>query len=120
MVVASAVGLNADGHPVITPVYDADKKTVTIDLASKLDEGTYTLEVNSVKDTAYVPNTMLPFSTSVKASVAVDNGISRAWKDTNSSDNYVYVQYKKPVKTDGAGSALEETKYTIDGKKTSC
>jgi len=115
--VASAVGLNADGHPVITPVYDADKKTVTIDLASKLDEGTYTLEVNSVKDTAYVPNTMLPFSTSVKASVAVDNGISRAWKDTNSSDNYVYVQYKKPVKTDGAGSALEETKYTIDGKK---
>ncbi|WP_193726651.1 S-layer homology domain-containing protein [Paenibacillus guangzhouensis] len=113
---ASAVGLNADGHPVLKPVYDASKKTVTIDLASKLDEATYTLEVNSIKDTAYVPNTMLPFTTTVSASVVKENGISRVWVNESSSNNeaYVYVQYKKPVNSD---SARDTAKYTIAGQK---
>jgi hypothetical protein len=83
-----------------------------------LDEGTYTLEVNSVKDTAYVPNTMLPFTTSVKASVAVDNGIARAWLVKDGSEKNIYVQYKKAVKTDdSAGSATVKAKYTVGGYK---
>lgn len=114
--VFSLTGLNKDGRPVLEPVYDSAKKTITIDLAAKLDDGTYTLDVSGLKDTAYVPNVMLPFTTKLSASSAIAGEITRSWVQTSATEDYLYIQFSKAIKTDGEGSALVKAKYTFDGK----
>jgi len=114
--VFNLTGLNKDGHPVLEPVYDSAKNTVTIDLAAKLDDGTYTLEVSGVKDNAYVPNTILPFSTKISASNAITGDYTRAWVQQSLTEDYLYIQFNKAIKTDGEGSALVKAKYTVAGK----
>ncbi|MBU5670933.1 S-layer homology domain-containing protein [Paenibacillus brevis] len=113
--VFSLTGLNKDGHPVLAPVYDSAKNTVTIDLASKLDDGVYTLDVSGVKDGAYVPNTILPFTTKISASSAINGEITRAWTQQSATEDFLYIQFSKAIKTDGEGSALIKAKYTFAG-----
>ncbi|GAB6991317.1 Ig-like domain-containing domain [Paenibacillus pini] len=111
-------GLNSNGKPVLTPSYNPKNNTVTIDLAGKLANGTYTLEVSGVKDTAYVANTMLPFSTTLDSSVAVDGTISRVWKvdSNNSNETYIYIQFNKTLSVEGVGDATQKAKYKVNGK----
>ncbi|MFB4331595.1 S-layer protein [Paenibacillus sp. CR_12] len=111
---AEAVGLDSKGNPVIKPSYDPVKRTVTIDLASKLDNATYTLEVSGVRDVAWVPNQMLPFTTTVNANVATSGAIARVWQaNVGNTQSYVYVQYNKNVATSGVGDATSKQKYTV-------
>lgn len=110
---AEAIGLDSNGKPVIKPAYDAAKRTVTIDLADKLANGVYTLEVTGVRDIAYVPNQMLPYTTTINSSVATEGAISRVWKATVGTQEYVYVQYNKNVATSGVGDATSKQKYTV-------
>ncbi|MBN3523893.1 Ig-like domain-containing protein [Paenibacillus apiarius] len=105
------------GHPIMKPTYNEEKKTVEIDLMKKLDSGDYTLEVSGVKDTAYVSNTMLPYSQTFNADAV--NSAARAWVSQDSNDDNLYVQFPKAVKTDGDGNALVKAKYTIAGKSLS-
>lgn len=108
-------GLNADGNPSRTPTLDEkDKKKVTIDLIEALDEGDYTFEVKNVRDTAFVTNTMLPYSKVIKAEQNF-TGL-RVWATQESNAEYLYVQFPKAVKTDGEGDATVKAKYMYDGK----
>ncbi|CAM3701247.1 MULTISPECIES: Ig-like domain-containing protein [Paenibacillus] len=114
---AKAVGLDNNGKPVLVPVYDANSRTVTIDLASKLDNGTYTLEVSGVKDRAYVPNQMLPFTTTVDANVASEGRVQRVWQvdSTTSNESHIFVQFNKTLATSGVGDATAKAKYKVNG-----
>lgn len=103
-----------DGKILTTPTYKKDKKTVTIDLIKPLDEGDYILEVNGVKDNAYVSNTMLPFSKKITADAK--SGSARAWTNYDANQDYIYIQFPKAVKTDGDGDATIKAKYTVFGK----
>ncbi|WFB58185.1 Ig-like domain-containing protein [Paenibacillus sp. BR1-192] len=114
---AKAVGLDNNGKPVLAPVYNANSRTVTIDLASKLDNGTYTLEVSGVKDRAYVPNQMLPFTTTVDSNVASEGRVQRVWQvdSTTSNESYIFVQFNKTLATSGVGDATAKAKYKVNG-----
>lgn len=116
---AKAVGLDSNGKPVLAPKYNANSRTVTIDLASKLDNGTYTLEVSGVKDRAYVPNQMLPFTTTVDANVASEGRVQRVWQvnSTTSDESYIFVQFNKTLATSGVGDATAKAKYEVNGNK---
>ncbi|SYX86522.1 S-layer homology domain-containing protein [Paenibacillus alvei] len=107
-------GLNNDGKPYLAPKYDDKKKTVTIDLIERLDAGDYNLEVNGVRDTAYVNNTMLPFTKKITADDKAND--SRAWTTYDSSEDHLFIQFPKAVKTDGDGDATVKAKYTVFGK----
>ncbi|EPY07975.1 S-layer domain-containing protein [Paenibacillus alvei TS-15] len=104
----------ADGKILTTPTYKKDKKTVTIELLKPLDEGDYILEVNGIKDNAYVSNTMLPFSKKITADAKA--GSARAWTSYDGNQDYIYIQFPKAVKTDGEGDATVKAKYTVFGK----
>ncbi|MBG9794210.1 S-layer glycoprotein [Paenibacillus dendritiformis] len=107
-------GLNSEGKPYTKPVYDKDKKTVTIDLIERLDAGDYILEVNGVRDNAYVNNTMLPFSKTITADEK--SGDARAWVNFDNNYDYLYIQFPKAVKSDGDGDATVKAKYQVFGK----
>lgn len=113
--VVSANALDKDGHPFLAPKYNADKNTVTVYIGSKLDAGEYVLEVANVIDTAWVANTMLPYSTTFTAKQTVGNdAISRAWTKVEGNETVVYVQYKTAVQTSGDGAANIGEKYLIN------
>ncbi|MGG3838450.1 S-layer homology domain-containing protein [Paenibacillus thiaminolyticus] len=108
-------GLNSDGNPSRVPTLDTkDKKKVTIDLIEPLDEGDYTFEIKNVRDTAFVTNTMLPYSKVIKADQEL-SGL-RVWATQESNAEYLYVQFPKAVKTDGEGDATVKAKYMYDDK----
>ncbi|SUA96184.1 S-layer domain-containing protein [Paenibacillus thiaminolyticus] len=108
-------GLNSDGNPFKAPTVDEkNKKKVTLDLIESLDQGEYTLEINNIRDNAYVNNTMLPYSKVIKADE--NNSGLRVWATKESSEEYLYVQFPKAVKTSGEGDATVKAKYTYNGK----
>lgn len=107
-------GLNSDGKPFKAPTLDSTKKKVTIDLIERLDAGDYTLEINNVRDNAYVNNTMLPYSKVINADETT-SGI-RAWATQDSYQDHLFIQFPKAVKTDGEGDATVKEKYTFADK----
>ncbi|WCF07956.1 S-layer homology domain-containing protein [Paenibacillus thiaminolyticus] len=108
-------GLNKDGNPFKEPTLDPkDKKKVTIDLIERLDAGDYTLEINNVRDNAYVNNTMLPYSKVITADEKTSD--IRAWATQSSTQDHLFIQFPKAVKTDGDGDATVKEKYTFNGK----
>ncbi|MGG1614932.1 S-layer homology domain-containing protein [Paenibacillus phoenicis] len=114
-------GLDGNGHPVKAITFNSDNDEAVIELSGKLDKGTYTLEVSGVQDNAYVPNTILPVSTSFEVGDTSTFEISRFWVEvqptTNSSgkrDIYFYVTFSKPVATSGTGDATVAAKYNVD------
>ncbi|MNO31947.1 Outer cell wall protein precursor [compost metagenome] len=112
----SGTGLDNDGHPYSTPSYDADKNTVTVKLGTKLDTADYTVEVAGVVDTAYVANTMLPYSATISAKQTIGDAITRVWYKKDGNENILYVQYRVNVKTSGDGRADLAEKYLVNGK----
>lgn len=112
----SGTGLDNDGHPYSTPSYDADKNTVTVKLGTKLDTADYTVEVANVVDTAYVANTMLPYSVTVSAKQTIGDAITRVWYKVDGNEKILYVQYRVNVKTSGDGRADLAEKYLVNGK----
>ncbi|MNW45352.1 Outer cell wall protein precursor [compost metagenome] len=112
----SGTGLDNDGHPYSTPSYDADKNTVTVKLGTKLDTADYTVEVASVVDTAYVANTMLPYSVTISAKQTIGDAITRVWYKVDGNEKILYVQYRVNVKTSGDGRADLAEKYLVNGK----
>ncbi|HEY4390761.1 MAG TPA: S-layer glycoprotein [Paenibacillus sp.] len=117
--VVTGTGLDKDGHPYSTPSYDPETNTVTVKLGTKLDTADYTLEVANVVDTAYVANTMLPYSTVFNAKQTLGEAITRVWYKPDGNDNVLYIQYKSNVKTSGEGRADLAEKYEINGKTLS-
>ncbi|MEW4431712.1 S-layer homology domain-containing protein [Paenibacillus pabuli] len=107
--VPSLTGVNSSGYPVAPITYDETTKTVTVDLGTGLGDSAYTLTVAGVKDTAYIGNTMLPFSVALSGADVQYGEISRSWINSG----YLYVEYNTPVATSGAGSALDPAKYTV-------
>lgn len=108
-------GLDAAGHPIAPASSTADKK-VKFTLAGRLDNGTYSVDVNGVQDTAYVPNTMLPASASFTVDQATTFEAKKFWVEVQPAtsakkDVYFYVTYSKAVATEGTGSALTVAKY---------
>lgn len=114
--VVSNSGLDKDGHPFATPSYDDSKNKVTVYLNSKLDNANYTLEVANVVDTAYVANTMLPYSTTFNAKQTVGDPIARVWFRQDGNERNLYIQYRTNVKTSGEGRADLAEKYAVNGQ----
>lgn len=115
------IGLDGDSHPVMKVKFDTDngkdkEDTVIIDLNQPLKSGTYTLEVKNVRDNAYVNNSMLPFKQTFQAENK-SVGKARAWAKSDGSEDYIYIQFAKNVKTDGVGRADDADKYTINGRQ---
>ncbi|XOI99546.1 S-layer homology domain-containing protein [Paenibacillus polymyxa] len=113
--VPSIAGIDADGNPVIKPIYTDNNKTVVVNLGSSLNsESTYTLTVAGVVDTAYVGNVLLPYTATLNANTAQNGKISRVWADvTGQKPGYIYIQFNKTLATSGEGNALEAAKYTV-------
>ncbi len=111
--VADENGTNASGNPLVKPFLDPNaNNTVVVNLGTGLS-GTYSLTISNLQDTAYVPNTMLPYTATLNASQAAAGQISRVWVDSEGSTKYVYVEYNKAIATSGAGNALEAAKYSF-------
>lgn len=116
-------GLDGNGHPVRAITFNSDNNEATISLSGKLDEGTYTLEVAGVQDNAYVPNTILPVSTTFEIGNTAVFQVNKFWAEVQSTtstkrDVYFYVTFSKPVATEGTGNALDIAKYNIDWNGT--
>ncbi|MBY0117312.1 S-layer homology domain-containing protein [Paenibacillus sp. FSL L8-0435] len=110
--VVTASGLTSKGHPVITPVYTDNNKTVKVNLGSSLkSDATYTLTVSGVIDTAYIGNVLLPYTATLNANTAQNGSVTRVWSDVTNGVRYVYVQFNKTLATSGDGNALDAAKY---------
>ncbi|MNO95977.1 hypothetical protein D3C76_876340 [compost metagenome] len=110
-------GTDANGHPIQAIATSSAKKYV-IKLAGLLDAGDYTLEVTGVKDTAYVANTILPYSASLKIADAKAPELKKVWVEKDPAYNgkedvYIYATYTKDFAVEGNGSALERAKYQV-------
>lgn len=114
--VVTGTGLDKDGHPYSAPDYDTETNKVTVKLGTKLDTNDYVLEVANVVDTAYVANTMLPYSATFSAKQTVGDAITRVWTTKEGNERTLYVQYRTNVKTSGEGRADLAEKYTINDK----
>ncbi|ANS76114.1 hypothetical protein AWM70_17255 [Paenibacillus yonginensis] len=116
--VVTGNGLDANGHPVRTITWNATTNTATITFAGALNQGTYTLDITGVQDTAYVANTILPVSTSFTVGDSSEFKVSKFWHEVqtttgNKHDVYFYVSFSKPVATSGVGDATSIAKYSI-------
>ncbi|QOS81429.1 S-layer homology domain-containing protein [Paenibacillus sp. JNUCC31] len=112
--VVTASGLTSKGHPVITPVYTDNNKTVKVNLGSSLkSDATYTLTVSGVIDTAYIGNVLLPYTATLNANTAQNGSVTRVWSDVTNGVRYVYVQFNKTLATSGDGNALDAAKYMV-------
>ncbi|MGP0584700.1 S-layer homology domain-containing protein [Paenibacillus timonensis] len=117
-------GLDGNGHPVRAISFNSDNNEATISLSGKLDQGKYTLEVAGVQDNAYVPNTILPVSTSFEVGNTATFQVNKFWAENQAApagskhDVYFYVTFSKPVATEGTGNALDIAKYNIDWNGT--
>lgn len=116
--VVDSKGFNYKGHP--NNLKFDGKKKVTIETIGKLDAGKYVLEVNSIRDTAAVPNTMLPFSKTIDFADVNRPNISKAWYKERSVgggkyEAEIYVQFDKALAVDGSGKADDINKYNYSG-----
>ncbi|WP_049895037.1 S-layer homology domain-containing protein [Paenibacillus antibioticophila] len=111
--VADKAGTDAKGNPIEKPSFDVKNNTVTINLGNDLDNKSYTLTISGLQDTAYVPNSMLPYTIDLDAAKAQVGAISRAWVEPYSDGRYVYIEFNKPVATSGVGDASDYAKYFL-------
>lgn len=119
--VVTESGLTSKGHPVITPVYTENTKTVKVNLGSSLkSDATYTLTVSGVVDTATIGNVLLPYTATLNANTAQNGSVTRVWTDLTAQQldgtnqpRYVYIQFNKTLATSGDGNALDSAKYMV-------
>ncbi|MGV2884518.1 MULTISPECIES: S-layer homology domain-containing protein [Paenibacillus] len=119
--VVTESGLTSKGHPVITPVYTENTKTVKVNLGSSLkSDATYTLTVSGVVDTATIGNVLLPYTATLNANTAQNGSVTRVWTDLTAQQldgtnqpRYVYIQFNKTLATSGDGNALDAAKYMV-------
>jgi hypothetical protein len=116
--VPAGYGLNSKGNPIRSPQYNNDKREVEFELVKSLPKGSYTLEINGIRDQSYIKNTILPHT---EAFVVGDTGkpeVVKAWMEESDggSYRYIYVQFDEPVATEGNGNALELVKYNYTNK----
>ncbi|WDQ33186.1 S-layer homology domain-containing protein [Paenibacillus marchantiae] len=114
----NTTAVNKDGNPIRQPALQADGKTVEINLGSSLKDDAYALTISGVKDTATIGNVLLPYTVSLPVNQATTAAITNAWTSQESGHNYIYIQFNRALATDGAGSALNATKYFV-GTSTS-
>lgn len=118
-------GFTAAGHPVNTPKFvdGTGNKRVQITTIGELAQGKYTLEISGIRDIAAIPNTMLPYSTTVDVSDIAKPKVNDAWFVQESTGNGslkdldIYVTFSKEMAVSGNGSAIDPNKYNyqIDG-----
>ncbi|AWB46253.1 hypothetical protein DCC85_20190 [Paenibacillus sp. CAA11] len=111
--IPAVAGITVDGNPVRQPVYDAVKRTVTINFGSALKNDNYTLTASGVKDAAYVSNVLLPYTTTLSVAQAQTGVISRAWTETSGATRILYIQFNRTLTTEGQGNAQDATKYFL-------
>lgn len=110
--VADKAGTDAKGNPIEKPTFDTKNNTVSINLGSDLGNKAYTLTISGVQDSAYVPNSMLPYTLALDAAAAQEGAINRAWLENYGDGQYVYIEFNKAVATSGSGDAYDYAKYT--------
>ncbi|WP_426333582.1 S-layer homology domain-containing protein [Paenibacillus silvae] len=114
----ASTAVNSSGNPIRQPVVQADGKTVKVNFGTTLNSETYALTVSGVKDNATIGNVLLPYTVSLPVGQASETAISNAWRSVENGHNYVYVQFNRALATEGAGSALNASKYlTTAGKQ---
>jgi len=113
----NTTAVNSDGNPIRQPVLKPDGKTVEINLGSSLKDDTYGLTISGVKDTATIGNVLLPYTVSLPVNQATSTAITNAWTKVENGHNYVYIQFNRALATDGAGNALNATKYFTAANK---
>ncbi|WP_433707492.1 S-layer homology domain-containing protein [Paenibacillus illinoisensis] len=113
-VATTSTAVNTNGNPIRQPVLQNDGKTVKVNFGSTLNNETYTLTVSGVKDSATIGNVLLPYTVSLPVGQASETAISSAWKTQENGHNYVYVQFNRSLATEGAGSALNASKYLMN------
>ena len=113
----NTTAVNSDGNPIRQPVLKPDGKTVEINLGSSLKDDTYGLTISGVKDTATIGNVLLPYTVSLPVNQATSAAITNAWTKVENGHNYVYIQFNRALATDGAGNALNATKYFTAANK---
>lgn len=112
-------GFTAAGHPVNTPKFvdGTGNKRVQITTIGELAQGKYTLEISGIRDIAAIPNTMLPYSTTVDVSDIAKPKVNDAWFVQESTGNGslqdldIYVTFSKEMAVSGNGSAIDPNKY---------
>lgn len=113
-------GFTAAGHPVNTPKFvdGTGNKRVQITTIGELAQGKYTLEISGIRDIAAIPNTMLPYSTTVDVSDIAKPKVNDAWYVQESTGNGslkdldIYVTFSKEMAVSGNGSAIDPNKYS--------
>lgn len=112
-------GFTAAGHPVNTPKFvdGTGNKRVQITTIGELAQGKYTLEISGIRDIAAIPNTMLPYSTTVDVSDIAKPKVNDAWFVQENTGNGslkdldIYVTFSKEMAVSGNGSAIDPNKY---------
>ncbi|WP_017691959.1 S-layer homology domain-containing protein [Paenibacillus sp. PAMC 26794] len=110
----TTTAVNTSGNPIRQPVLQADGKTVKVNFGPTLNNETYTLTVSGVKDSATIGNVLLPYTVSLPVGQASETAINSSWKTQENGHNYVYVQFNRALATEGAGSALNSSKYLLN------
>ncbi|MCK6075699.1 S-layer homology domain-containing protein [Paenibacillus silvae] len=112
---ASSTAVNNSGNPIRQPALQSDGKTVVINFGPNLNSEVYSLTIAGVKDSATIGNVLLPYTVSLSVAQASTASVTNAWKTSENGHNYIYVQFNRALATDGAGSAVNATKYLTTG-----
>jgi len=112
---SSSTAVNNSGNPIRQPALQSDGKTVTINFGPNLNSEVYALTIAGVKDSATIGNVLLPYTVSLSVAQASTASVTNAWKTVENGHNYIYVQFNRALAADGAGSAVNATKYLTTG-----
>lgn len=112
---SSSTAVNNSGNPIRQPALQPDGKTVTINFGPNLNSEVYALTIAGVKDSATIGNVLLPYTVSLSVAQASTASVTNAWKTVENGHNYIYVQFNRALAADGAGSAVNATKYLTTG-----
>lgn len=93
----------------------SDGKTVTLDLNSSADDGTYTIEIEDVEDTSGNVIDTVTEEFSLEDNEAPDYPDEVLLETIDAADNEykLIVEYNEAVSTDGKNSAIDLDKYSI-------
>lgn len=107
---------DADGNEVSklkTVALSADKKTVTVTLATALTEGkAYTLNITGVNDDTTLKNVILPYSKELTAKDSTPPQIEGSTVVRNTTNNTITVTFNEAMAVSGDGAVTDRTKYS--------
>ena len=107
---------DADGKEVSqlkTVTTSADRKTVTVVLATALTEGkTYTLNITGVNDDTTLKNSILPYSKELTVKDTKAPELASTTIVRNNTNNTITVTFNEAMAVSGDGAVTDRTKYS--------